>query len=74
MSTPGYGCAAESLFKMCVGNGIGEMCIRDRLMVALSWFARSWEPAWISYVTLGSSYVLIILAFYLDFSKIRRCV
>ena len=39
------------------------------LMVALSWFARSWEPAWISYVTLGSSYVLIILAFYLDFSK-----
>lgn len=43
------------------------------LMVALSWFARSWEPAWISYVTLGSSYVLIILAFYLDFSKIRKC-
>ena len=42
-------------------------------MVALSWFARSWEPAWISYVTLGSSYVLIILAFYLDFSKIRKC-
>ena len=35
--------------------------------------ARSWEPAWISYVTLGSSYVLIILAFYLDFSKIRKC-
>ena len=23
VSTPGYGCAAESLFKMCVGNGIG---------------------------------------------------
>ena len=22
-STPGYGCAAEALFKMCVGNGIG---------------------------------------------------
>ena len=43
------------------------------IMVALSWFARSWEPAWISYVTLGSSYVLIILAFYLDFSKIRKC-
>lgn len=43
------------------------------IMVALSWFARSWEPAWISYVTLGLSYVLIILAFYLDFSKIRKC-
>ena len=23
VSTPGYGCAAEALFKMCVGNGIG---------------------------------------------------
>ena len=43
------------------------------VLIALSLFARSWEPAWISYVTLGSSYVLIILAFYLDFSKIRKC-
>lgn len=43
------------------------------VMVALSWFARSWEPAWISYVTLGLSYLLIILAFYIDFSKIRKC-
>ena len=23
VSTPGYGCAAESLFKMCVGNQLG---------------------------------------------------
>lgn len=23
VSTPGYGCAAEALFKMCLGNGIG---------------------------------------------------
>ena len=22
-ATPGYGCMAETLFKMCVGNGIG---------------------------------------------------
>ena len=43
------------------------------VMVALSWFARSWEPVWISYVTLGLSYALIILAFYIDFSKIRKC-
>ena len=43
------------------------------VMVAVSWFARSWEPVWISYVTLGLSYLLIILAFYIDFSKIRKC-
>lgn len=42
------------------------------LMVAFSWFARGIEPVWISYVSLGLSYVLIILAFYIDFSKIRK--
>ena len=30
VSTPGYGCAAESLFKMCVGNFVG-MYIEDHL-------------------------------------------
>ena len=40
--------------------------------VALSWVARSWQPEWISYVALGLSYVLIIAAFYIDFSKIRK--
>ena len=29
VSTPGYGCAAEALFKMCVGNGIGFAAAED---------------------------------------------
>ena len=29
ISTPGYGCGAESLFKMCVGNGIGIELAED---------------------------------------------
>ena len=28
-STPGYGCTAEALFKMCVGNGIGVSLSED---------------------------------------------
>ena len=45
-STPGYGGAAEALFKMCVGNGIGvaldedvraDEPVRRRLTAASSW-------------------------------------
>lgn len=50
-----------------VGRLIGAI-----VCVALSWVARSWQPEWISYVALGLSYVLIIAAFYIDFSKIRK--
>lgn len=40
---------------------------------ALSWIARTWQPEWISFAALGLAYVLIIAAFYVDFSKIRKC-
>ena len=40
---------------------------------ALSWVGRAWEPEWISFAALGLAYVLIIAAFYVDFSKIRKC-
>ena len=39
---------------------------------ALSWVARAWQPEFISYAALGLAYVLIIVAFYFDFSKIRK--
>jgi hypothetical protein len=35
--------------------------------------ARAWEPAWISLAALALAYVFIIAAFYVDFSKIRKC-
>ncbi len=40
---------------------------------ALSWVARAWQPDWIGFAALGLAYVLIIAAFYIDFSKIRKC-
>ena len=40
---------------------------------ALSWIARAWQPEWLSFAALGLAYVLIIAAFYVDFSKIRKC-
>ena len=57
----------KRLRKMWWGCLIGAI-----VCVALSWVARSWQPEWISYVALGLSYVLIIAAFYIDFSKIRK--
>lgn len=39
---------------------------------ALSWLLRSVEPTWIAFVCLFGAYALIIFAFYLDFSKIRK--
>ena len=42
------------------------------LCTVLSWVGRSWQPEFISYVALGLAYVLIIAAFYIDFSKIRK--
>lgn len=42
------------------------------VMVLISWFTRSIEPAWISFVALILAYVFIIFAFYLDFAKIRK--
>lgn len=42
------------------------------LCTVLSWVARSWEPEWISFGALALAYVLIIAAFYIDFSKIRK--
>ncbi len=38
----------------------------------LSWVLRSVEPTWIAFVCLFAAYALIIFAFYLDFSKIRK--
>lgn len=42
------------------------------LCTVLSWVLRSVEPAWIAFVCLFAAYALIIFAFYLDFSKIRK--
>lgn len=42
------------------------------LCTVLSWVGRSWEPEWISFGALALAYVLIIAAFYIDFSKIRK--
>lgn len=39
---------------------------------AVSWFTREIEPGWISMVFMVLAYALIIGAFYLDFSKIRK--
>lgn len=41
-------------------------------MTAFSWFARSWFPEGVTYVTLGLAYACIIGALYVDFSKIRK--
>lgn len=38
----------------------------------VSWFARELDPLWISMVGLVGAYALIIAAFYVDFSKIRK--
>lgn len=38
----------------------------------LSWLLRSVEPTWLAFVCLFGAYALIIFAFYLDFSKIRK--
>lgn len=39
---------------------------------ALSWLLRGVEPAWIAMAFLILAYALIIAAFYIDFSKIRK--
>ena len=53
VSTPGYGCAAEALFKMCVGNGIG-LAVEDPRRAAEAGDARpgDWlfEPAYGSFL------------------------
>ncbi len=38
----------------------------------LSWVFRNVQPTWISFICLFGAYALIIFAFYLDFSKIRK--
>ncbi len=40
--------------------------------VALSFLARSYMPDWLSIVVIVAAYVFIILAFYIDFSKIKK--
>lgn len=40
--------------------------------VAASWALRSVQPEWLAMVTLFLAYALIIFAFYIDFSKIRK--
>lgn len=40
--------------------------------VAGSWALRGVQPEWMAMVALIGGYVLIILAFYIDFSKIRK--
>lgn len=42
------------------------------LCTLLSWLTRSIEPTWIAFIFLFGAYALIIFAFYLDFSKIKR--
>lgn len=42
------------------------------LCTILSWVLRGVEPAWLAFVCLFAAYALIIFAFYLDFSKIRK--
>lgn len=39
---------------------------------AVSWFVRDLEPAWLTMVFMVLAYALIIAAFYLDYSKIRK--
>ena len=38
----------------------------------LSWLLREVQPTWLAFVCLFGAYALIIFAFYLDFSKIRK--
>lgn len=40
--------------------------------VAASWMLRGTQPEWAAFVFLIAAYALIIFAFYLDFSKIRK--
>lgn len=42
------------------------------LCVAASWLLRGVQPEWIAMVALLGAYGLIIFAFYIDFSKIRK--
>lgn len=42
------------------------------VFVALSWLLRSVQPEWIAMACLFLAYGFVILAFYLDFSKIRK--
>ena len=39
---------------------------------ALSWLAREMEPSWLSLMFMVLAYALIIAAFYIDYSKIRK--
>lgn len=50
------------------------VCLAGAILATiLSWIGRTWQPEWISFAALGLAYVLIIVAFYIDFSKIRKC-
>ena len=40
--------------------------------VAASWLLRPVEPQWLAMACLIAAYVLIIFAFYIDFSKVRK--
>lgn len=40
--------------------------------VAASWLLRGVQPEWLAFACLICAYVLIIFAFYIDFSKIRK--
>ncbi len=40
--------------------------------VAASWLLRGVQPDWLAFAALILAYVLIIFAFYIDFSKIRK--
>lgn len=42
------------------------------ICTAGSWFLRGVKPEWMAFACLIAAYLLIIFAFYLDFSKIRK--
>lgn len=48
----------------CLGGAIGS--------TAVSWFTRNVEPSWLSLAFMVVAYALIIGAFYIDYSKIRK--
>lgn len=57
----------KKLRKIWWGTLIGAVAC-----TALSWALKGIEPSWIAMVFLAAAYLLIILAFYIDFSKIRK--
>lgn len=57
----------KTLRKMWWGTLIGAV-----VCTAASWFLRTVQPEWIAMACLVAAYVFIILAFYIDFSKIRK--